>query len=146
MRRREFIAGLAGAAAWPLTARAQQPAVPVIGFLSSVAESEAAKPTAAFRQGLGEQGYVAGRNVEILYRFAGTRYDRLPALAADLVSRRASVIVRLVAALLHWPQNRRLRQFRSYLQAVAIRLRIDWSRARTVRAATSRACITLLKG
>jgi putative tryptophan/tyrosine transport system substrate-binding protein len=98
MRRREFIEALGGAAAWPLAAHAQQSKVPVIGFLSSVAESEAAKPTAAFRQGLGEQGYVAGRNVEILYRFAGTRYDRLPALAADLVSRRVSVIVAIVGS------------------------------------------------
>jgi len=88
MRRREFIAGLGGAVAWPLVARAQQPTVPVIGFLAVGTEGQATRFIPAFRQGLSEQGYVEGRNVEILYLWADTRYDNLPALAADLVRRR----------------------------------------------------------
>jgi len=93
MRRREFIAGLCGAATWPLTAEAQQPAMVVIGCLSGGTESGQARFTTAFREGLAEQGYVDGRNLEILYRWAEMRNDRLPALAADLVGRRVAAIV-----------------------------------------------------
>jgi putative ABC transport system substrate-binding protein len=92
MRRREFIAGLAGAAAWPLAARAQQ-APPVIGYLSGGTENSDRNYIAAFRRGLGEYGYVAGQNVEILFRWSETRNDRLSALATDLVLRKVSVIV-----------------------------------------------------
>jgi putative tryptophan/tyrosine transport system substrate-binding protein len=99
MNRREFIAGLGSAAAWPLTARAQQRQVPLIGFLStpSTAPLDAAfqqglgEQGAAFQQGLGEQGYIDGQNVEILFRFG--RYDRMPALVEELVRRPVSVIV-----------------------------------------------------
>ena len=93
MRRREFIALIGGAAAWPHRARAQQQALPVIGFLSGGAESPLRSATAAFQQGLSESGFIEGRNVEILYRWAETHNDRLPALAADLVRRRVAVIV-----------------------------------------------------
>src|SRR5262245_15349587 len=90
--RRTFIAALGGAAAWPMVARAQQQALPVIGSLySGVAPTPKGKE--AFLRGLQEQGYTEGRNVTIEYRFADNQYDRLPALASDLVGRRVSVIV-----------------------------------------------------
>jgi putative tryptophan/tyrosine transport system substrate-binding protein len=92
MRRREFIAGLAGAAAaWPLPARAQQPAMPVVGFLG--AQSKSVTVTVPFLQGLKETGYVDGQNVAVEYRYPENQLDRLPALAADLVRRRVAVIV-----------------------------------------------------
>jgi putative ABC transport system substrate-binding protein len=93
MKRRTFIAGVGSAAAWPLVARAQQRALPEIGFLSSQSAELEYKLTVPFLQGLKETGYVEGQNVAIEYRYAANQMDRLPALAADLVHRRVAVLV-----------------------------------------------------
>jgi putative ABC transport system substrate-binding protein len=91
MRRRDFVAGL-GAAAWPVVARAQQPAMPTVGFLGASTPQSSPHLLASFRKGLSEFGYIEGRNVAIEYRWAEGRYDRLPALAADLVQRPVAMI------------------------------------------------------
>jgi putative ABC transport system substrate-binding protein len=92
IRRREFVAGLGSAVAWPVVVRAQQAAMPVIGFLNVGSADGYASQVVAFRQGLKETGYVEGQNVAVEYRHAENQYDRLPALAADLVRRRLAVI------------------------------------------------------
>ncbi len=93
MRRREFIKLVGGAVAWPVAAGAQQRAVPVVGFMSGRAPHESAHLVAAFEQGLAEKGFVDGQTVAIEFRWAEGNYDRLPALAADLVARKVAVLV-----------------------------------------------------
>src|SRR5262249_17762635 len=94
LKRREFITLLGGAAvAWPLAAPAQQPAMPVVGFLSSRAPGESADLVAAFRQGLAEAGYVEGQNVSLEFRWGEGRYEQLAGYAVELVRRAVTVIV-----------------------------------------------------
>src|ERR1700694_1203602 len=93
MQRREFITVLGGAAAWSLSAQAQQPAVPVIGLLSSASSHDYGPMIATFRKALGETGFIEGKNVRIEYRWADEQYDRLPALADQLVRDRVALIL-----------------------------------------------------
>jgi len=95
LKRRGFFTLLGGAAAWPLSARAQQPAMPVIGFLSSLSAPGTSDRISSFGQGLSEIGFVVGKDVVIDVRMAEGKYDRLPTMAADLVNRRVSLIAAL---------------------------------------------------
>jgi putative ABC transport system substrate-binding protein len=93
IRRRQFISLLGGAAAaWPVAARGQQPGMPIVGFLSSASPERNTDLVAAFREGLEREGYVEGKNVAIIYRWAEGRYDRLPEIAADLTRRTVNVL------------------------------------------------------
>jgi hypothetical protein len=93
MRRRDFIAGLGSAAAWPVVGRAQPQTLPIVGYLANATPSGFAQFAAAFRRGLSETGYVEGQSVAIEYRWAEGRDDLLPGLVADLISRRAAMIM-----------------------------------------------------
>src|SRR5215213_8602738 len=92
MRRREFAAGLLGAAAWPISSHAQQPGLPLVGFLSGRSVSSDSHLVLAFREGLNEAGFIEGQNVAIEFRWANGQFDQLTTLAADLVARQAAVI------------------------------------------------------
>src|SRR5262245_15315049 len=91
-RRREFITLLGGAATWPLAARAQQPGLPTVGFVSGQSPQDSRELGAAFRKALGENGFVEGQNVTVEYHWLDGQYDRVPALMADLVNRRVAII------------------------------------------------------
>jgi hypothetical protein len=137
--RRDIIALLGSTAAtWPLVAGAQQPAkLPTIGFLNTQSLGVFAYLVAGFRRGLRETGYVEDRNVAVEYRWAENQYDRLPALAADLVRRQVAVIAATGAALPRWQPNQRPQRYRSSSSwATWTRSEPASSRASTDRAAT----------
>jgi len=107
MRRREFITLIGAVAAWPLAAQAQQPAMPVIGFLGSTTQDLLANLLRAYRDGLRDAGYIEGNNVAIEFRWAESQYERLPSLAADLVARRVDVITAAGSPRRSQPRQRR---------------------------------------
>ena len=143
MRRREFITLLGSvAAAWPLTARAQQPALPVVAFVRDGSADASARFVAAFRKGLNETSYVEGQNVTVEYHWLEGQYDRLPALMADLVRRQVAVIATPGAC----PRSRpKLQQRRSRSSSASVRTRLSLALSPVLPglAATRRASIFL---
>ena len=128
MKRREFMALLGSAVtAWPLAARAQQSAMPVIGVLYGVSAAEWVNHMVAFRRGLGETGFVEGRNVVIEYRWADGQYDRMPWMAADLIGRRVAVILWAATQIACGPCWQQRKRFRLSSLPVPIPLRLDSS-------------------
>jgi hypothetical protein len=137
MRRREFITLLGvGAAAWPLAARGQQAAMPVVGYVRSGSRAASAQLETAFRQGLLSLGFEEGRNVAIDYRYAENRNEALPSLIAELIRRQVALIY---AADNSAAVAAKARRCRSCFGSAATRWSSGWSRASTGRAATSQA-------
>jgi putative tryptophan/tyrosine transport system substrate-binding protein len=126
MKRRDFITLLGVAAAWPLAARAQQPATPVIGFLDARLSDTMGDRLRGFRQGLHESGYVEGDNVTLLYRWGENKRERLPELAAELVGRRVTLIIGSGVSPQYWLQKRQLRRSRSCSSSPKTRCGSDW--------------------
>ena len=130
MRRREFVALLSGAAAWTFPGRAQpQPTMPVVGYLGPESPQTFASRVNAFRDGLAQAGYVEGRNVAIEFRWAEGHYDRLSALAADLVDRQVALLVAPGGAPVALAANLQLRRSRSFSRWVATPSHWAWCAA-----------------
>jgi putative ABC transport system substrate-binding protein len=124
MKRRDLLILSGVSVAWPLVARAQQKAMPVIGYFSSA--DAASGPSRGFHQGLKKTGYIEGQNLAIEYRWAEGHYDRLPALASDLVGRKVEVIA-TIGMPAAWPQKMRHQRSRLSSMSVSIRSRKVWS-------------------